>query len=171
MKKRTTELAERKKIRSEHHFAIGRVDRLPPRRIFQTFLVDRNPLGQPARHFVFSLLQCHDVTILVPQYRFPIGCDLQRGGGVCSDQSSKAHAQKALATRQSKRSNRKVFLFRKDLHVDRLFKLHLILFREGLSRIREQLNDIFTIDTRLSSIHANDQSRRLQDRELIKLLF
>ena len=135
-----------------------RVRRFPPVVSVPPLFVDRDTFGEPTRHPVVGQIQCHDVTKLVPQDRFPIVFDIQCRWGVGRDHIAKAHAQESFASWEPKGSYSEIPLLGKELHDDGFLKLHLVLVDERFACLLQELDDLGPVDLRFGCIHTDDQA-------------
>jgi hypothetical protein len=153
---RGTQLGDRSELASQDHRAITGRHRLSPPWIALTFLVDRDPFAQPARHAVVGFGQRDDVAKLVPQHTLPIRRPRSlRGGTVGGDQRAEAHAQVTFTARHPEGADGEVALLGEDLNHHRLVKLQGVLLAEHAFGFGQQLGHRGAVDLPLAGIHAD----------------
>ena len=106
----------------ERHFHVA-----APRRLLAAFFVDRDALGQPARHALIRHLQCDDVRELVPERRLP----RERPGRlglrrVHAHDAPEAGAERADEAGETEVADREVVVDRKNLDEDWPFGRELV---------------------------------------------
>ena len=106
--------------RQRPHEADARL--MTPPGVGQALLVDRQPLGEPARHLAVRYADVEGVRDLVPQRRSPVEfAAATRRGRVNGERGPEAHAERS-DPHQSDRSHGEVGVPRVDLDPDRLFR-------------------------------------------------
>ncbi len=157
--KRPAQFTDGHEIVPEQHRPILRIHRLAPGRVSLPLFVDRDPLAQPAGHFVLGLRERHDVAEFVPQGCFPVrGTRSLRGRAIGRDYRAEADAEKAGPARKSEGANRKILLPRKDFDDDGPFKFDVVLRGQSRFGPLEECHHAGAVQIGFAGFHAHQDA-------------
>ena len=139
IRKKPPEIAYSRKPLAIHNMLKFRTQPLSPGHILLRFFIDRNPLRQPARHAIVSLLQRNHMHKLVPQNLLPVHrAWWSRSRRIHRDQPPKTNAQMPRIARQPNRPHHKHIVIVKHLHHHGRVQLNIVLSLIVQSRFIEQ---------------------------------